>query len=88
VLRLRADRPDETSEQLAARLSEKLGRTVRPDAIRQQLRRARLRFADLLIAEVAGGLDDPTPERIEDELIALGLLGSVKDLLPAGWSDA
>src|SRR5262245_15992744 len=37
VLRLRAERPDESSEQLAATLSAKLGKPVRPDALRQQL---------------------------------------------------
>ena len=85
VLRLRAAHPDETSEQLASRLSQKVGRTMRADAVRQQLRRARLRFADLLIEEVAGGMSDPTPERIEDELIALGLLEPIRALLPPGW---
>jgi len=86
LLRLRAAHPDETSEQLAERLSEKTGRAVRADAVRQQLRRARLRFADLLIEEISGGLSDPTPERIEDELIALGLLEPIKPLLPPDWA--
>lgn len=83
LLRLRTDHPDDTSEQLAARLSKKTGKTIRADAVRQKLRRARLRFVDLLIAEVARGLDDPTPERVEDELIALGLLEVVRSFLPA-----
>ena len=85
LLRLRADHPDDTSEQLAARLSKKLGSPVRVDAVRQKLRRARLQFADLLITELANGLDDPTPQKIEDELIALELLELVRGLLPSDW---
>src|SRR5215467_9141490 len=82
LLRLRADFPDDDSEQLAARLSDVLGRKVRADAVRQQLRRARLRFAQLLLEEVARGLDDPTPERVEEELVEIGLMDYVGDFLP------
>jgi len=82
LLRLRTEHPDDTSDQLAARWSKKLGKPVRADALRQQLRRARLQFADLLILEISRGLADPTPQRIEDELIALGLLEFVRDVLP------
>jgi DNA-directed RNA polymerase specialized sigma24 family protein len=85
VLRLRADFPDDDSEELAARLSAKTGRTFRADNTRQQLRRARVRFAEALLEEVARGLDEPTPERVEEELIELGLLPYVADLLPADW---
>jgi RNA polymerase sigma-70 factor (ECF subfamily) len=85
LLRLRTDYPDDTSEQLAERFSRAAGQTVRADAVRQKLRRARLQFADLLIAEIAKGLHDPTPEKIEDELIALGLMDLVRDLLPPDW---
>lgn len=83
LLRLRAEHPDESSEELAQRLSEHVGRAVRPDALRQKLRRARLQFIDLLIAEIGRGLDDPTPERIEEELIALDLHEYVRDSLPS-----
>jgi len=85
LLRLRTDHPDDTSEQLAARLSERTGRPHRAATARQQLRRARLQFADLLVAEVANGLDAPTPDRVEDELIALGLFELVRDFLPPDW---
>ncbi len=56
-------------------------------ALRQKLRRARLQFADLLIAEIARGLNDPTAEKIEDELVALGLIDVVRGLLPEGWTE-
>jgi hypothetical protein len=85
LLRLRADHPDDDSEQLAARLSKVLGRPLRADAVRQQLRRARLRFAQYLLEEVARGLDSPTPERVEEELIEIGLIEYVRDFLPPDW---
>lgn len=85
LLRLRIDCPNDTSEQLAVRLFEKLGQTVRADAVRQKLRRARLEFADLLISEIAKGLRDPSPEKIEEELAALGLIDLMRELLPADW---
>jgi RNA polymerase sigma factor (sigma-70 family) len=85
VLRLRADHPDDSSEELAAKLSGKLGTAVRADAARQMLRRARLRFAELLVGEVEMGLAEPTPERVEEELAALGLLEHVRDFLPPDW---
>ena len=82
LLQLRTKHPDDTSEQLAVRLGEKTGQTVRADAVRQKLRRARVRFADLLISEIANGLSNPTSEKIEDELAELGLMDLVRTLLP------
>jgi DNA-directed RNA polymerase specialized sigma24 family protein len=88
LLRLRADHPDDESEQLAARLSDKLGRSIRADAARQQLRRARVRFAQLLLEEVTRTLDEPTPERVEEELRDSGLWPYVDGLLPEDWQQA
>lgn len=85
VLRLRTEYPDENSSRLASRLSQSTGRSFRPDAVRQQLHRARLRFAQLLLEEVTRCLDDPTPERVEEELVDLGLLEYVRDFLSADW---
>jgi DNA-directed RNA polymerase specialized sigma24 family protein len=82
VLKLRAEHPEEDSERLAVRLSEKTGRPFRPEAVRQQLRRARVRFAQALWEEVARGLDDPAPERVEEELIEVGLMEYVQDFIP------
>jgi hypothetical protein len=81
VLRLRVEHPDDDSEQLAERLSQAVGQAVRAEALRQRLHRARTQFADLLIAEVAKGLHEPTPERIEEEFVALELV----DFLPPEW---
>ncbi len=85
VLRLRADFPDDDMEQLAARLSAKTGKPFRSAALRQQLRRARLRFAQMLVEEVAAGMDDPTPDRVEEELRDVGLFLYVSDFLPPDW---
>jgi hypothetical protein len=85
VLRLRTDYPDDDSEQLAARLSTAAGRPFAAPATRQQLRRARLRFAQLLAEEVAHGLKDSSPESVEEELRELGLLEYVREFLPSDW---
>ncbi len=85
VLRLRADFPDDDMEQLAARLSKRAGKPFQSAALRQQLRRSRLRFAQLLVEEVAAGLDDPTPERVEEELRDVGLFPYVSDFIPPNW---
>ncbi|HEX3152199.1 MAG TPA: sigma-70 family RNA polymerase sigma factor [Gemmataceae bacterium] len=85
LLRLRTEFPDDTSDQLAEKLSSKLGTPIRPDACRQMLRRARLKFAELLVEEIRLGLDDPSPGRVEEELAALELLDHVRDFLPADW---
>jgi DNA-directed RNA polymerase specialized sigma24 family protein len=82
VLKLRAEHPEDDSERLAAHLSERTGRPFRPEAVRQQLRRARVRFAQALWEEVARGLDDPAPERVEEELTEVGLLEYVQDFIP------
>jgi len=73
VLRLRADQPDLRSAEMAAILAARTGRPVTAGAVRQTLSLARERFADLLIDEVAGSLEDPTSEQIEQELIDLSL---------------
>lgn len=86
VLRMRADHPDMNSQELAERLSQKLGREIRPDALRQQLRRARTRFAEFVVEEIGQGLTEPTPDRIQQELICLGMYEHIKDVLPADWT--
>ncbi|MBI2826688.1 MAG: hypothetical protein HYX69_18605 [Planctomycetia bacterium] len=87
VLRLRADYPDDDSDQLAARLSTATGKKFAPPATRQQLRRARLRFAQLLVEEISHGLKDASPAAVEEELTDLGLLEYVRDFLPSDWRE-
>jgi RNA polymerase sigma-70 factor (ECF subfamily) len=87
ILNLRTQFPEETSDELAARLSRMLGNPVRADAFRQMLRRARLRFGEILVAEVQAGLADPTPQRVQEELAALELLDYVRDFLPPDYEE-
>lgn len=85
VLRAATDRPHVDSETLAAEVAHATGRPLRADAFRKQLSRARHLFAESLVAEVAETLADATPERLEEELIALGLMSFVRDFLPPDW---
>ncbi len=86
LLQLRTKFPDDTSDELAKRLSTATKTTVRADTCRQMLRRARLRFAEILVTELGIGLADPSPARVAEELAALGLLEYVKDFMPENWA--
>jgi RNA polymerase sigma-70 factor (ECF subfamily) len=88
LLKLRTDFPDATSNELAEKLGAMTGSSVKPDAFRQMLRRARLKFAQCLIREIENGLDEQSPQRVLDELAALGLLEHVRDLLPEDYSQS
>jgi DNA-directed RNA polymerase specialized sigma24 family protein len=74
VLRFRAEHPTTPSPQMAQQLSDRLGRELTDAAVRQILHRARQRYADLLIEEVAHLLENPSPDQLEQELIELDLL--------------
>jgi RNA polymerase sigma-70 factor (ECF subfamily) len=74
VLRYRAEHPDVRAPQMAERLSAQLGRRLTAVGVRQTLHRARQKFADLLLEEVAQSLDNSSSEQLEQELIELGLL--------------
>jgi RNA polymerase sigma factor (sigma-70 family) len=74
ALRRRAERPDLPSAELAEHLTAEL----RPDqpftasAIRKIIQRARESFTDLLVAEVARSLGEPSQYELEEEIIDLG----------------
>ena len=74
VLRYRVDHPEFRSPELAAGLSEKLGKPVNAGAARVLLHRARDAFADLLLAEVTESLAEGSLDEAEQELIELDLL--------------
>jgi DNA-directed RNA polymerase specialized sigma24 family protein len=74
VLRWRSEHPDVPAQVLAEELSVRLSRPMQDTAVRQMLHRAREKFAILLRAEVAASLATDDPTRLEEELIALGLL--------------
>lgn len=87
LLRLRAAFPDATSDELARKLSDRIGQPVSSEATRQKLRRARVKFAELLIEEIADGLEETSPDEVESELQALELFEYVRDLLPPDWKE-
>jgi RNA polymerase sigma factor (sigma-70 family) len=74
VLRFRAENSDLSSAEMAEQLSPRLKRTVSADWIRQNLRRAREQFADLLLDELTQSLESSSRERLEEELVDLRLL--------------
>lgn len=74
VLRFRADHPELRSHEMAEQLSSILGKPLTAAGVRKTLERARDRFADLLLDEVAQALSDPTPDELEEELVDLHLL--------------
>jgi hypothetical protein len=74
VLRYRAEHPGAKTPEMAEALAAPLGKSLTGDWVRQTLKRARARFADLLLDEVAQTLDEPTAGRLEEELSELGLL--------------
>lgn len=76
VLRLRTEHADASSSQLARLLSERVGggRDFTDAHARKLLQRARERFADLLLDEVARSIGDEDIDTIERELIEIGLL--------------
>jgi DNA-directed RNA polymerase specialized sigma24 family protein len=73
VLRFRADHPELSSGQMAGQLGTRLGKPPGAAAMRQLLHRARERFADLLLDQIAHSLDRPNADEIEAELIELNL---------------
>jgi RNA polymerase sigma-70 factor (ECF subfamily) len=72
---------ESSAAQIAEHLEVRLGRRFTPDAVRKLLQRARERFADFLIDEVAHSLEGPTPERLEQELRELGFLAYCRPAL-------
>lgn len=81
LLRLQMQQSQLRSTQLAEQMTAKLGRPFTAAGVRQLLHRGREVFGELLVAEVARSLQvdpgDPEGcERVEQELIDLGLLFS------------
>jgi RNA polymerase sigma factor (sigma-70 family) len=75
VLRCKTNHAEARSPQLAELVSGELGRAVSAEGVRQLLHRARKRFAELLVEEVARSLNSAEPDLVTEELIALGLMG-------------
>jgi RNA polymerase sigma-70 factor (ECF subfamily) len=74
LLRYQADHPGAHAPEVAGWLSEHLGRPCTPEAVRQNLHRAREKFSRLLLEEVERSLGNPTLDEVEQELGELELL--------------
>jgi RNA polymerase sigma-70 factor (ECF subfamily) len=74
VLRLRADRPELRSQELALHLASLWGRPVTACWVRQTLLRARQKFAEAVIRAVTDSLPSATPDQVQQELSDLCLL--------------
>ena len=81
MLRFKADNPDTKSDVMAQELSKQLGKPLTAAGVRQTVHRAREKFADLLIEEVARSLETNDTARLEQELIDLELLMYCQDAL-------
>jgi RNA polymerase sigma factor (sigma-70 family) len=83
VLHLRLEHPAEElpSAQLAERLGAQLDKVISADHARKLLQRAREKFAECMVDDVAGSLPDPTPQQLEQELEELGLLAYCRPAL-------
>jgi hypothetical protein len=73
VLRLRGEHPREQSGEMARMVGARLRKPLSEAAFRQLLCRAREKFADFVVAEVARSLEKPDPDAVEAELIELDL---------------
>jgi RNA polymerase sigma factor (sigma-70 family) len=82
MLRCRTDAPALGSAELAERVGARIGKHLSLDNTRQLLRRARKRFAELLVDEVGRSLDTTEPDRVAEELIELGLMGYCRPVVP------
>jgi RNA polymerase sigma-70 factor (ECF subfamily) len=81
VLRWKAEVQGLSAAELAGRLGAAQGRAYSEVAARKLLQRARRRFAELLVEEVAHSLPGCTPAELEQELIDLDLLSYCRSAL-------
>ncbi|WP_157665009.1 RNA polymerase sigma factor [Mariniblastus fucicola] len=82
VLYLRSQRPKLNSQSLAKEFTEQYQREVTADWFRQTLRRARRKFADLLVQEVGKTIQSDSKQELADELAILGLQKYVEESEP------
>jgi len=73
ILRLRAENPESSSIELAKQFDKLHNKKVSSDWIRQNLRRARRKFGELLIEEVSRTLNSTDRDDLDAELASLGL---------------
>jgi RNA polymerase sigma-70 factor (ECF subfamily) len=88
VLNCKTRQPDARTAALAAQVARRLGKPFSEGNFRTTLHRARQRFADLLLEEVARSLETDNTEHLEQELIELGLLDYCRSALERRSGDA
>jgi RNA polymerase sigma-70 factor (ECF subfamily) len=81
VLRHRVEHAGASSQELAEQLSQRLGKPITAGNVRVLVHRARDKFAEFLLNEVAGSLDDRSLDVLEQELIELRLHEYCRDAL-------
>jgi RNA polymerase sigma-70 factor (ECF subfamily) len=81
VLRFRADHPELSSSEIAARLSGPMGKPLTAQWVRKWTHLGRRAFADCMIRDVARSIAYPTRENLERELSDLGLLEHCREAL-------
>lgn len=84
-LEYRTQNPATSSAQMASLFSKKFGKPLTAQGVRQTLHRARQRFSELLLEEVARSLETRDQSALEQELLDLGLYEYCKDTLQQ-WS--
>lgn len=87
TLRIRVKQPKLSSSELAAAVGKQCGCVRSDTAIRKVLERSRKLFSDMLLAEVAEGLESPSREAVEQELIDVGLLHWCRAALDRRYGD-
>jgi RNA polymerase sigma factor (sigma-70 family) len=73
VLALRRDNQGKSIEEIATKLSERVGTKITPESFRKTLQRARGKYFELLIQELRDTIHPATDDDIEEEIKALGL---------------
>lgn len=73
VLYLRSQNPEASSDELALEFTQRHSKVVSPDWIRQNLRRARRKFGELLIEEVGRTVNSIDRNDVDEEMASLGL---------------
>jgi RNA polymerase sigma factor (sigma-70 family) len=81
VLKTRAEQPELSSTDLAAAVTERLGREITSANVRVLVHRARELFAECLLAAVTDSLPDRRRDLLEEELIELQLLDYCRSAL-------
>lgn len=81
VLKESTEHPEEDSTRLAERVATLTGKPLRADTYRQQLHRARHKFAEFIVEEIRDTLQHKDDSELVDELKEIGLYSYVQDYL-------